>query len=37
MEAPGLSVEGLDGSDHAATIADGGEHAGTGDSLGLRW
>ena len=37
MEAAGLAIERLDGRDHAATIAGGGEHVGTGDGVGLRW
>ena len=31
VESPLLAVEGLDRRDHAATVADGGEHAGAGD------
>ena len=36
METSRLAVEGLDGRDHAAPVADGGEHAGAGDGDGLR-
>ena len=36
METSGLAVERLDGRDHAAAVADGREHAGTGDGVGLR-
>ena len=34
METPCLAVEGLDGCDHPAPVADGGEHAGAGDGAG---
>ena len=36
METSGLAVERLDGRDHAAAVADGREHAGTRDGVGLR-
>ena len=32
VEAPRLAVEGLDRRDHAAPVADGGEHAGAGNA-----
>ena len=31
METPRLAVEGLDGRDHPAPVADGREHAGARD------
>ena len=31
MKAPGLAVEGFDGSDHATPVAHGGKHSGAGD------
>ena len=36
METTRLAVEGLDGCDHAAAVADGREHPGAGDGDGLR-
>ena len=36
MEASGLAVERLDGRDHPATVADGGEHPGSGNGNSLR-
>ena len=36
METPRLAVEGLDGRDHSAPVADGRKHAGAGDGDGLR-
>jgi hypothetical protein len=32
VEAPRLAVERLDRRDHAAPVADGGEHAGAGNA-----
>ena len=36
METPRPAVEGLDGRDHSATVADGCQHPGAGDGDGLR-
>ena len=36
METPGLAVEGLDGRDDSAAVADGREHPGAGNGGGLR-